>query len=99
MQAIEVLGEKVKVEYTDILTDTSNSLEADIVIAADGAHSAIRKSLLPEISSVRRICYVVGRYIRGRSSRVYEEYLPQPSHQRENAGWLRDFVSIIVMRL
>ncbi len=40
-------GEKLLVDFCDLNTDSSKLLEADLVIAAEGAHSAIRKTLCP----------------------------------------------------
>jgi 2-polyprenyl-6-methoxyphenol hydroxylase-like FAD-dependent oxidoreductase len=40
-------GEKVAVAYSDTKTGISNVLQADLVIAADGAHSSVRETVIP----------------------------------------------------
>lgn len=49
VQDIEHAGEKVNVSILDLATDTTTVIGSDLVIAADGAHSAIRRKLCPEI--------------------------------------------------
>lgn len=48
------------VTYSNTETGTSNSIEADLVIAADGGHSVIRTSLVPGISA-KYVGYVTWR--------------------------------------
>lgn len=47
VQDVSYDGTKVAVAYTDTAAGTSNVLQADLVIAADGGHSAVRKMLIP----------------------------------------------------
>ncbi|KAH3958444.1 hypothetical protein HBI24_119850 [Parastagonospora nodorum] len=49
VQDVQLVGEKVEVKVLDLEKATSTSIEGDLVIAADGAHSAIRKKLCPEV--------------------------------------------------
>ncbi|KUJ16155.1 FAD/NAD(P)-binding domain-containing protein [Mollisia scopiformis] len=42
-------GNKVTVTYSDTNTGISNVLQADLVIAADGAHSSVRATVLPDV--------------------------------------------------
>jgi 2-polyprenyl-6-methoxyphenol hydroxylase-like FAD-dependent oxidoreductase len=48
VQDIEQCGEKINVTVVDQETGTSRTIESDLVIAADGAHSVIRKKLSPD---------------------------------------------------
>lgn len=49
VQDVEQIGEKVKVTSLDLDTGTISSIESDLVVAADGAHSAIRRKFCPEV--------------------------------------------------
>lgn len=42
-------GESVSVVYSDVETGISDTLKADLVIAADGANSAVRETVLPSL--------------------------------------------------
>lgn len=50
VQDVQQVGKKVEVKVMDLESGTSTSIESDLVIAADGAHSAIRKKLCPEVT-------------------------------------------------
>lgn len=60
VQDIQYNGDKVLVTYSNAVTGNSNSVEADLVIAADGGHSFIRSRLLPDISP-KYVGYVTWR--------------------------------------
>jgi 2-polyprenyl-6-methoxyphenol hydroxylase-like FAD-dependent oxidoreductase len=49
VQNIEQSGEKIEVRIQDLEKGTSRVIESDLVIAADGAHSVIRRKLCPEV--------------------------------------------------
>jgi 2-polyprenyl-6-methoxyphenol hydroxylase-like FAD-dependent oxidoreductase len=49
VRSVQHEGEKVVVAYGDTLTGVSSVLHADLVIAADGAHSLVRKTVLPTV--------------------------------------------------
>jgi 2-polyprenyl-6-methoxyphenol hydroxylase-like FAD-dependent oxidoreductase len=49
VRSVQYDGEKVVVAYGDTLTEVSSILHADLVIAADGAHSLVRKTVLPNV--------------------------------------------------
>lgn len=42
-------GEKVRLQFEDTINHTTETMEADAVIAADGANSTIRRILMPEV--------------------------------------------------
>lgn len=48
--SVEDAGDKVSVQYEDLLNRGSRTVLADLVIAADGSNSSTRKSLMPEVS-------------------------------------------------
>jgi 2-polyprenyl-6-methoxyphenol hydroxylase-like FAD-dependent oxidoreductase len=50
VQNVEQSQEKIRVTVMDLETGTSMAIEGDLVVAADGAHSAIRKKLCPEVN-------------------------------------------------
>lgn len=52
--------DKVLVTFSDTISGTSRLVEADLVIAADGGHSFIRKSLIPDVSP-KYVGYVTWR--------------------------------------
>lgn len=60
VQDVTYDGEKVLVAYTDTKTKISETLEADIVIAADGGHSTVRKTVMPE-TTPKYVGYVTWR--------------------------------------
>jgi 2-polyprenyl-6-methoxyphenol hydroxylase-like FAD-dependent oxidoreductase len=60
VHAVEYNGEKVVVTYLDTKTGKSSSLQADLVIAADGGHSKIRETVLPG-PSPKYVGYVTWR--------------------------------------
>lgn len=47
---VEESGNKVRVQFEDVLASATKTVMADLVIAADGSRSTIRKILLPHIS-------------------------------------------------
>lgn len=49
VEDFHVVGETVTLTVLDLKMDTVWHIDADLVIAADGAHSKIRESLCPEI--------------------------------------------------
>ncbi|KAL6720040.1 hypothetical protein ACLMJK_001961 [Lecanora helva] len=49
VNGVSYAGESVNVSYVDTLNGSSGSLQADLVIAADGSNSAVRQLLLPEL--------------------------------------------------
>jgi 2-polyprenyl-6-methoxyphenol hydroxylase-like FAD-dependent oxidoreductase len=53
-------GDKVLVTYSD-LDGTSHELSADLVIAADGAHSAIRRTVIPDAAPPEYAGFVTWR--------------------------------------
>lgn len=59
-QDVQYSGEKVAVAYLDTKTGKSDTLEADLVIAADGGHSKIRETVLPG-QSPKYVGYVTWR--------------------------------------
>jgi 2-polyprenyl-6-methoxyphenol hydroxylase-like FAD-dependent oxidoreductase len=50
VQSVEKAGENFQLDVLDLEKDTSTTFESDLVIAADGAHSAIRNKLCPGTS-------------------------------------------------
>ena len=48
---VSLEGEKVKLEVEDMGSGEHRELQADLVIAADGAHSSIRRQLCPSVTS------------------------------------------------
>ena len=60
VQGVTYDGEKVLVTFTDTTTGLSDILKADIVIAADGGHSTVRKSVLPQVTP-KYVGYVTWR--------------------------------------
>jgi 2-polyprenyl-6-methoxyphenol hydroxylase-like FAD-dependent oxidoreductase len=60
VQAVQYNGEKVIVTYLDTKTGKSSTLQADLVIAADGGHSKIRETALPG-PSPKYVGYVTWR--------------------------------------
>jgi 2-polyprenyl-6-methoxyphenol hydroxylase-like FAD-dependent oxidoreductase len=49
VQDIKQAGEKVKATVLDLDAGTTAPVESDLLIAADGAHSVIRRKLCPEV--------------------------------------------------
>jgi 2-polyprenyl-6-methoxyphenol hydroxylase-like FAD-dependent oxidoreductase len=49
VQDVAQVGEKITVTVLDLEDGTTTAIESDLVIAADGAHSTIRKKLCPEV--------------------------------------------------
>lgn len=60
VQAVQYNGEKVIVTYLDTKTGKSSTLQADLVIAADGGHSKIRETALQD-PSPKYVGYVTWR--------------------------------------
>ncbi|KAH6679076.1 hypothetical protein B0J14DRAFT_624339 [Halenospora varia] len=50
VQEVKRNGEKMVVGYSDTTTGVSGVLQADLVIAADGSHSQVRKTVLPGLT-------------------------------------------------
>jgi 2-polyprenyl-6-methoxyphenol hydroxylase-like FAD-dependent oxidoreductase len=50
VQEVEQAGEKMEVTVMNLETGSFMSMISDLVIASDGAHSAIRKKLCPEVT-------------------------------------------------
>jgi 2-polyprenyl-6-methoxyphenol hydroxylase-like FAD-dependent oxidoreductase len=47
VQAVRSDGDELVVVYSDTTSEAQHELRADLVIAADGAHSAIRETVVP----------------------------------------------------
>ncbi|KAF2105616.1 hypothetical protein BDV96DRAFT_694739 [Lophiotrema nucula] len=50
VKSVHPSGSKINVEYLDTVSQQHHALEADLVIAADGGNSTIRRSLHPEVA-------------------------------------------------
>lgn len=50
VESVEKVGDKMGVIYWDLDNQISRKLTVDMVIAADGAHSTIRRALFPDLS-------------------------------------------------
>jgi 2-polyprenyl-6-methoxyphenol hydroxylase-like FAD-dependent oxidoreductase len=61
VEELKYEGEKVSVIYRDLENDRVESLEADLVIAADGAHSTIRKLVSKDTVTPKYAGYVTWR--------------------------------------
>lgn len=75
---VKEVGEKVKVTYVDLKTGATGSMESDLVVAADGAQSTIRRKLCPEVSpevSPKYAGYVTWR------GRVPESAMPSKTRE------------------
>jgi len=50
VESVRGVGNNMSVTYWDLEDQSSNILAADIVIAADGVHSTVRKTLFPDLT-------------------------------------------------
>jgi 2-polyprenyl-6-methoxyphenol hydroxylase-like FAD-dependent oxidoreductase len=50
VEDVRQIEEKMSVTYRDLINQTTSNLTADLVIAADGANSTVRRTLFPELS-------------------------------------------------
>lgn len=50
VMGVKDADDKVSVQYDDLLNQGSQTVLADLVVAADGSNSSIRKALVPEVS-------------------------------------------------
>lgn len=50
VREVKTDSDKLVVVYSDTASETQHELRADLVIAADGAHSAVRDAVIPGIS-------------------------------------------------
>ena len=60
VQDVSYDGDKVSVAYLDNKTGIRSVLRADLVIAADGSHSTVRRTVMPEITP-KYVGYVTWR--------------------------------------
>ena len=51
VEDIQQIGDKMSVTYRDLNDQSSSNLTADLIIAADGANSTVRRTLFPDLSS------------------------------------------------
>lgn len=81
---VEQVGEKMSVTVLDLETDTTTAMDGDLVIAADGAHSSIRRKLCPGVVP-KYAGYVTWR------GRVAESALPSKTREvlRDRCAILR----------
>lgn len=80
VQEVKRNGEKMVVGYSDTMTGVSGVLQAYLVIAADGSHSQVRKTVLP------RLTPEYAEYITWRGA------IPESSVSEETRKVLRDRV-------